>query len=874
MRKACGVICAMLVLASYSGLEALTFQRGEWWKRRNKTLSEQRAGLLKNEPGDQAMIGLLDAEIRRAGEMLAEFNRAASGLNGGKTEADAPMDEHMRRIAQPLVSLRILEYAVYAAGEKSRVERTRAGAEHLTGQLVASSLGRSNDELAKSLVVTISPTELRYITLERFFTGLMKKRETLRRKALDAIQARLEQTLKGGRPGAGELAGEVLSASNEVLQRFPDESEFIETEEPLDSSATWREANARIKRVLSHIVQAHRLLESENAGIPAEKMLRYLDHPAELDRTVFMSAAKRYFDTTSMGAPSFTRTHDGSKTYAMNIPKNPDGAQMFAEIDSLRRNAAVSITGAETDAWFDTTKMKIDAVIEKYVREAREDFNREDELLRARKDEQGAVEVANEEDYYAARAVFREKLALVNGYAVKSIEFLKYLRNARSLNGGEILIFFRERQKANGGFLLFLEDSLAGCESCARLDSPRAHERYSLVLRRIDTVCKTLQNATSLKRHYIGFLTASQMRDVKTEQKKFHRSLTSLKARIDLMGDAYARERKAADAAKNTAGERSERGLAVMELETMRKGIDDYYSYYLHLNHSAQAFPAYARRHAEIEKQLRDSTAPASLEKLLATGTLLPAVMEFNPATIERERRSKTFLRQEIRAAISRLLTLSASYRKKNVAIPPVPDAKRLDEVRGGIGRINEVEIAGWTMNEENFKEIDRKAAHRLSQLAARLYWRQKDPSEGEPGAAFPVRLNLGECTVDLSIPGGWIELPENREEKSGTVKSFYSKDREVAITVALIPLDGASTRDAGLRWVKNVKNSLVKERWGKTRNADYHWSLLKGTDNLVTEVYTIQRGENACVVSGSAKKERYALLKPKIDAVFRSLER
>ncbi len=874
MRKACGVICAMLVLASYSGLEALTFQRGEWWKRRNKTLSEQRAALLKKEPGDQAMIGLLDAEIRRAGEMLAEFDRAASGLDGRKTAVDAPMDEHMRRIAQPLVSLRILEYAVHAAGEKSRVERTRAGAEQLTEQLVASILGSPDDALTKALVAEISPTELRYITLERFFTGLMKKRETLRRKALDGIRARLEQALRGGSPGAGELAGEVLSASNEMLQRFPGESDFIETDEPLDSSATWREANARIKRVLSHIVQARGLLESENAGISPERMLLYLDHPAELDRRVFESAAKRYFDTTSMGAPSFTRTHENSKTYSMNIPKNPDGARMFAEIDSLRQNAAVSITGAETDAWFDSTKIKIDAVIEKYVREAREDFNREDELLRARRDEHGTVEVANEEDYYASRAVFREKLALVNGYALKSIEFLKYLRNARSLNGSEILAFFRERQQANGGFLLFLEDSLAGCEPCARIDSPRAHERYSFALRRIDTVCKTLRNASSLKRHHAGFLSAAQMREIKTEQKKFHRSLTSLKARIDLRGDAFARERKAADAARNEAEDKNRRGFATMELETMRMGIDDYYSYYLRLNHSAQAFPAYARRHAEIEKQLRDSTAPASLEKLLEKGTLLPVVTGFNSETIERERRSKSFLRQEIRAAISRLLTLSAAYRKKNVSIPPVPDAKRLDEVRGGIGRINETGIAGWTMNEENFKEIDRKAAHRLSKLAARLYWSRKDPSGGEPGAAVPVRLNLGECTVDLSIPGGWIELQENRGERSGAAKSFYSKDREVAITVALIPLDGEGAREAGLRWVKNVKNSVVKERWGKTLNADYHWSLLKGDGNLVTEVYTVRRGENACVVSGSAKKERYALLKPKIDAVFRSLGR
>ena len=872
MKTMHGAMSAILVIAICSGLDALTLQRDEWWKRRGRTLAEQRNALLKDAPCDRTLVGLLDAEIRRAGEMLAIIDRNSQHARGEKTVDDAA-DGGMQRIARPLVTLRILEYAVHDAGEKSRVERTRASAREYIDRLVAGSLGRPDDGLSRALAATVSPIELHYITLERFFAALCKRKETLCAKALERIRAGFELAKKKERPGAGELDDLLLAASNDFLKRFPEEKDFMETAEPLDSCATWRAVRARTERVLSNVQSAGRLLESENARMSPERMLRYLDHPGELDRAIFERAAKRYFDTTSMGTPSFTRAHDESKAYSMNIPKNPDGARMFAEIDSIRRNAAASITGAETDACFDSIRNKIDAVIEKYTREAREDFAREDELLRARKDKLGDVEAANEEDYHAARAVFREKLALANGYADKSVEFLRFLRKARSINGAELLDGFRGRLHAYGGFLLFLEDCLAGCGGCARIDSPRAHERYSLSLRRIDTVCRTLQNALSVDRHHARFLSAAQAREVKQEQKVFLRSSASLKARIDSMANAFARECRSAEAAENEAAERNERGFAAIELESIMNGIEDYYAYYMRLKHSARALPAYALRHAEIEKELRETGATATLEKLLEAGTLLPAVTDFNPETIERERRAKDFLRGELRASVSRLLTLYGAYRKKGIGPASIP-RKRIEEVRAGIGRLDEVEVAGWTMNEANFREVDRKAAHRLSLLATRRYWRQGNTLEGNRDEAVPIRLTRGECTMDCSVPAGWIELPMDCSDERVVSKTFQSRDRRARISVAILPLDGAGAREAGLRWAGSAHGSVVKERWGKTQHSIYHWSLLRGAGNLVTEVYALPRGENACVVSGSARKEQYALLKPKIEEVFRSLDR
>ncbi|HPO45945.1 MAG TPA: hypothetical protein PK875_09120, partial [Spirochaetota bacterium] len=111
------LLSAIIILGMAAELSAWSsVQRRDWWKLRERTVRAELARLEKNPTIDPAVSALLRADIERAVEVIAMFDRAAAKGAAAPGSRDAAITPET--IAGAVFSACLLEYLTSSAGHR------------------------------------------------------------------------------------------------------------------------------------------------------------------------------------------------------------------------------------------------------------------------------------------------------------------------------------------------------------------------------------------------------------------------------------------------------------------------------------------------------------------------------------------------------------------------------------------------------------------------------------------------------------------------------------------------------------------------------------------------------------------------------------
>lgn len=855
-------------------LGAYTGRRHEWWKIRLRNLRVESASLEKNVLIDPAVRELVRNDIERAGTVILAFERERGGEAIGHENKTWSTDAILAlagQIAAPVFSICLLEYITTSAGHRDNYRAVKDAAGNEVRRMMKTSLGAADDELLDTIVSgDVSKVEWQYCALEAFLSAAKRASGDLRTRVISSAGESVAPGESALSPA--EVRRLVVEKSLAECAALMNPSTIAITPDDLASAPSWQSVRSRIGHRLSLMKELREMADTGGEFIAPVKLRELLDKAPDTERLVFSRAALRYFDrrnidTAAGGEPSGTGTF-------IRIPKNPDGTMVFRDLDEARRAAVSSIRGGDAPELFTATEKNFASIVDRYTAETRTGFFAGEERLRRIKNDDPVGGIANEKEFMQAKAVFVDRMALVQGYVFRSMRYLKWLSAGRKLDGEVIVASLRTRAAANREYLSFAERLAVEGEAIAMLRHPVLHRRYALAARNIEGLYRAAGNSMSLDKNAARFQSAAQQAEVRSLRSVFSDELKA--ARMANAARLAAFSKNVAASAKKEAGlaEAFQGATADFEMEQMLKRLDEYSALYARLDYTGRALGRYAKLYGEMEARLSRGEKPVRLDEVISKKSLLGMVEHFDTVAIRAERATAGYLRGEIATEISRLATLVNYYRQRKIEIHRGPSAEQLAERRKALDVSPSVTVASWTMNGLNFEEVDRKAAHRLTGMYHRLIWRTKRPPETDVAGAPPTASTDGHLLSPL-IPAGWFASePAADEAGDGIIRRYTSADKSASITIARVQAGGRMLSEISARWAKERGAGIVRQRWGKKENLDYFWTLARSPGRNVMEVYVLGEGEGALVVSGTAPRDRYTAFKPHLDAVFESMAR
>ncbi|MCU0844056.1 MAG: hypothetical protein MUC76_03935 [Spirochaetes bacterium] len=871
-RQLIPVILIILFMAPEIG--AYTNQRHEWWKIRLRNLREESASLEKNALIGPAVRELVKNDIERAGAVIRAFERERGGdplHHQGKTWSDDEIRTFAGRITAPVFSACLLEYITTSAGHRDNYRAVKGAAENEIRRMMKTSLGAADDELLDAVVTRdVSKVEWQYCTLEAFLSAAMRTSGDLRARVIASAGESVAPDKSALSPA--EVRRLVVEKTMAECSALMNPSIIAIMPDDLASSPSWRSVRSRIDHRLSLMKDLKEMADTGGEFIAPVKLRELLDNPADTERLVFSRAAVRYFDrrnidTAAGGEPS------GNGTF-IRIPKNPDGTMLFRDLDEARHAAVISIRGGEAPAFFTAAEKNFASIVDRYTAETRTGFSVGEERLRRIKDDDPDGGVANEKEFLQSKAVFVDRMALVQGYVLRSTRYLKWLPAGRGLDGGAIVASIKARAAANRAYLSFAEMLAVEGEAVAPLRQPVLQRRYALAARNIESLYRAAGNSMSLDKNAVRFLSAAQQGDVRAVRSSFNDNLKAARTASGARLTAFSKSVAAAAKKEQGLSEAFQCATADFEIEQMMKRLDEYSALYARLDYTGGALGRYAKLYNDMESRLSRGEKPGRLDEVIAQKSLLGMVEHFDTGAIRAERATAGYLRREIATEISRLATLINYYRQRRIEIHAGPSLERFAERRKALDESPSIAIASWTMNGLNVEEVDRKAAHRLTGMYHRLIWQAKRPPETGVAGTPPSASSDGHLLSPL-IPAGWFESePAADEAGDGIIKRYTSADKSASITIARVQAGGRMLNEISARWAKERGAGIVRQRWGKKENLDYFWTLARSPGRNVMEVYVLGEGQGALVVSGTTPRDRYTAFKAHLDAVFESMAR
>ncbi len=865
------LLSAIIILGMAAELSAWSsVQRRDWWKLRERTVRAELARLEKNPTIDPAVSALLRADIDRAAEVIAMFDRAAAKGAAAPGSRDAAITPET--ITGAVFSACLLEYLGSSAGHRDNYRAVNEAASAEIRRMIRGSFGLDDDELLSAIMAEDIPrVEWQYCTLEAFYSAAMRESGRLRaRLTASALEDMRREAATGISHNAVlRLAAEkALSACSADLTP----SSIAITPSDLAASPSWRSVRAGIASRLSLMLELKEMADTGGESLAPFRLRELLVDSAATERLVFSRAARRYFDRRNIDVGAGARS--STSGYALEIPKNVDGALLFRDMDMARREAAGRVRGAEDAAFFKAVEGALSAVVERYTAETSAGFMVGEERLQRMRDDGMAGEAANEAEFRQARAVYADRMSLVRGYALRSIRYLRWLSSSRSMDGAAVIASLKDRASAGRACIAFADGLARDGLPLADIRLPGIQKRFALAWRNIEGLRRATANSMSLDRNIVRFLSPAMHAEARAVRNDLNEFLKKSRGESGEALTAFSKSvaRESAERSRGEAAPDAE--TAAFEIESMMRRIDEYFALYAGLKRTADMLGRYARLYGELESSIERGEKPEGLDAIISEKSILKRVEGFDPAAVRVEISTASYLRREIGAELARVSTLLGAYRREGIEPRGAPSERDLSDRKAALAGLPSVMIASWTMNGANMEEVDRKAAYRLASMYHRALWRSGNLGHAD-GATLPPVAGRPVGKKAPLLPAGWIESePDGDEASGGVIKRFSSPDQTASITIARVPSGGRMLNEIGAGWARERGAGVVKQRWGRRENADFFWSLARSPGRAVMELYVLESGDGAIVISGTAPRDRYTVFKAHLDAVFESVAR
>ncbi|MBN2159584.1 MAG: hypothetical protein JW807_09325 [Spirochaetes bacterium] len=869
------ILPVIAINLSYGFVES----RLQWWEIRLRKLAAEKASLQKKSDIDRRVLRLIDSEMKRGRELISVFENDMRD-DGSLTHETRVMTEsdimaQARKTVPSLRAIRQMEILVDGIGSNAGVQAAREIVKSHICSMISRTLGAESEALADRIMAeSITRDEWKNLAAELLIGGMMAGRIRMDNEAVCAVAEKIAGTLKEKNNTTNGRALRFMSARTalEYLECLGGECPPDRVADVLDASWSWRELRRSIEKELSSCRKIITLMD-DASGLPLERVRELYKKPADLDSILFKSRHSRYLNDAS---PVKTEGNMISGATVMEIPAVPGNIPALEEIDRIRRPAMLSLTGREDRKFFDDLNKKFAAVIKRHTEETKSLFFREEERVRLLREKEGdRIAVVNEEEFRETEKRFADGIALLENYREKSLDAVALLSEGKRMSADAIVEDYRYRLQRNREYLGFAVALTEESSRVSSIEQPRAHIKLSAAMGKIGSIFRHVGTTLSIDRQHLPFLSRQDIITIRRLKADFTGTMYSLRSDMRNCFARYVREHSAAEGAGAQAREGLQEKIAQDEIYAHLSHARECVDLYGQFTYGADALERYADAFNALLKEARSGAVSPGLEYAIKMYTLIPSIKDFNADLLRIERTTKSYLRNETKSALARLVYLLQYYRKNRIDIGDPPTQDELASLEASISSYPSVKIGSWTMNETNFSEIDKKAVKKLSLSVKRasLVVHADTGTETVPDHNA-TSVSLREPGLSLDIPMGWKEDAVTEiESYLGVVKSFSNGTIDSSIRLITLPLEDGDAKAAAEAWMEKSGCTPVGKKWDSANGLQYIRIHGRDRSKNIVETCALSLDGVAVLISGKTSKARYAVFRAQFNRIIGSVQ-
>ncbi|HPA71060.1 MAG TPA: hypothetical protein PKY31_02245 [Spirochaetota bacterium] len=846
MMKRATISSLVLVLLAATAAEAFISQRTAWWDIRIGELADRKTEILGGNPPavDRNVTALIDREITRGNETLDLMKKNTSSrprpISAGEIRA------MIHQALTPLFSLRCLE-SIMEGSESERISSSsRAAFER-----------KANEKLHDDTVPAraLGRDEAKVLSAELVLGAIINQYDSLYNGTATAVENEVF---------AGHGKGDVTADINEVRERVRESAmkkcaalDFLTDRaisDAMEQSATWRNEAASVVRHHQNVTEIRKLLSGAGISVSADRAGYFARNHHSLDQVYFDRVAGRYHADFEKIRPPRKR---GAALEAFRLP---DFSLVTKAVDAHRRRLLQGITGREDEGYFTAAAESLRTAADRITRA----LERKIEAC-----EQG--ECDNAHAVNQARADLDKERTLADRYAGESVDFVKWAAGSKSVSGAAVVSEYRYRSERYSSYLNFVRLLVEKSAGIAPLRSPDHHLKYAVHVKNAPGLFSTLNGAFAVDRSVLPSLTAAENASIRRHRADFSAAMTASQRDISTAHASYLARHGEINRTKFEKETRRDAGIAQFDMDQMVNTLNDYVTMYGTLGYSEKALKRYQELYRKISAG-ENGASRSERDDAIRAGTIIPMLADFDTAAMAREHATRSYLRKEISAMVSRIQSLANLYRQYDISTGHIMTQRESSRILDSLEKNPRVAVADWVMDEKNAAEIDRKAVQKLAQAGMMRDWRPSVSSSGEGPAGTLVEISRPQMRVTL--PEGWLEERiDDYHSERGIVRLFRSRDNTSSIEIArLSPESESPLNELSLAWHRKLGSRVMKGKWGRQNETDYYWTISRERAGNVRESWAFGEGADAVIISGSSPRDRFGFFHRKLEGVIGSM--
>jgi hypothetical protein len=879
MKQRVFFIAIILILSITGNSFGFMETRHQWWEARLRKVTAEKARLEKSPAADRQVLALLDNDLRRARGIIAVFesDRRNDGslTHESRTIAEADIAAEAAAVVPPLCALRQLELMVSDEGD---IEAARAAVKLRLANMVTAAFSRGKADIDsvvdRIMKEDIRPEEWNTIATELRLGRIIEdgprfreqcRAETIRSAAM-ALSAR-NNTANGK-----ELRVLVTKRACDLVDGYcihPLESDSL----VLDRAHSWRAVQSGLEKDLFSYKTILALIPG--GTVPLDRVRRLLKNPDELASALFRGERNTF---AGIEVPVKSRTVKKAGDCVLEIPPVTGLLPAIENFEKMRKSIILTVSGREDRQFFDTLRKNLDSVIARHTNAARKCFSREEQNLANEKGAGGkkARAFSNENEFREARRSFDTGVALLNDSAKKTVDFISLVSSSKKLVSTEIVSGYRYQARRDREYLQYLSGLVSECSRLPEVNDPASAKRFTVAYGKTGGIFTFAGTALSLNARYRPFLSKQDRALMIELTAEFSASIQSMKGDLRACRDRFSRTAAADAGDRKQSRESLDEKIAQEDIDAQLRYAEECVALHGRYHYAEEALERYSGLFDAFTLQARTGAISSSLESAVKNASLLASQSDFDTDRIRAEYDSRRLLRAEAVTALSRLSTLAQFYRTHGVTVKDLPSAEEISSLKGRLTPPAQTRIDAWVMNETNFREIDRKAARKLSLILDRGASGRETAAPGDATRAPEARtvIRLQEPELSLSLPRGWEEEQVGDTELyQGIVKSFHAGDGMSSIQLVKLPLENGDAKDAAEEWIKKGGRSLVEKQWRKTNNLDCLLILAHDRKKNVSQTCALSVDGFTVLITGTTTRNRYQSFKEQFMKIIGSIQ-
>jgi hypothetical protein len=649
-----------------------------------------------------------------------------------------------------------------------------------------------------------------------------------------------------------QLSETAARETEEQLKKPADIYALFDSGAVLEAVPEWKELLKETRSELESYSRIDRMLKGR--AVKPESMRRYHTDPAHFEQEHFLemrSAAEKIFSE--------------NKEAALKGAAVPDYAALLSSIEPMRRRNVSTVKGGEADEFITHVRNGIEKTAAAALTSYENALFREGELLKT--DEPGGADRSRVLE--AAKTAYEKDRKALTEYIDASEAFVRHLVLMKRKLSEDALALFTEKLSASIKGIEFVKKLVVSGAGVSDSGSDFLNRKYTGAVQLTPNFFKRDEDRSGISRELQISLKPADLASARKDRERRAEAVHACRIEIKSAYKNYSDRRREFLTRKNEAANRLDANIAQHEIDTIYKSAKEYVALFETHRYAEEIISYYSTRFSEFETAAGTGQISKDLEYAVKMNSIFSTIKSFDAKKLDREYRTRVYVKKSALVELSRLTTLINFYRKKNISIGFAPSAEELASLKAALNRYPSAKIAEWRMTETNYAEVDRKAAKKLEDTINRRAW-STDAGASNPLARPETFSMNGSSLFTYLPPAGWHM--EGRAGSSEGRTGYASPDGESVIKIIVTDISGG-LKEAGERYSVKGPVKPVMKKWGKKGDTEYYWFITRAKDGRLSETYSININGKTVVINGTAPRSRYNVFKVRFDALFNSID-